>query len=98
MEFSQPNRLDLWYHRAAPTVLRLGGLRVVIYPNDHRPVHVHVIGTDAEAVFNLDSPSGPVGVRENYGLSRREVSRIERALLSHVEQLYRAWEEIHGKR
>ncbi|WHZ20694.1 MAG: hypothetical protein OJF55_002843 [Rhodanobacteraceae bacterium] len=27
-----------------PTILRLGGLRVVIYPNDHRPAHVHVIG------------------------------------------------------
>ena len=27
-----------------PTVLRLGGLRVVIYPNDHSPPHVHVIG------------------------------------------------------
>ncbi|MCF3947436.1 DUF4160 domain-containing protein [Acidiphilium iwatense] len=25
-----------------PTVLRIGGLRVVVYPNDHRPPHVHV--------------------------------------------------------
>lgn len=80
-----------------PTVLRLGGLRVVIYPNDHRPVHVHVIGTDAEAVFNLESPSGPVTIRENYGFPRREVTRIERTLLSSVQQLYSAWEEIHGK-
>jgi hypothetical protein len=28
-----------------PTVLRFDGFRVVIYPNDHRPAHVHVIGT-----------------------------------------------------
>jgi len=27
-----------------PTVLRFEGLRAVIYPNDHRPAHVHVIG------------------------------------------------------
>jgi hypothetical protein len=27
-----------------PTVLRVGGLRVVIYPNDHPPAHVHVLG------------------------------------------------------
>jgi uncharacterized protein DUF4160 len=98
MVFPQPKRLDLWYHGTVPTVLRLGGLRVVIYPNDHRPVHIHVVGSDAEAVFNLDGPSGPVTVRENFGFSRPEVTRIERALLSHVEQLYRAWEEIHGKR
>ncbi|MCY4396412.1 MAG: DUF4160 domain-containing protein [Rhodospirillaceae bacterium] len=36
-----------------PTVLRLDGLRVVIYPNDHRPAHVHVVGGDGEAVFDL---------------------------------------------
>lgn len=28
-------------------------LRVAIYPNDHRPAHVHVIG-DGEAVFVLN--------------------------------------------
>jgi hypothetical protein len=25
-----------------PTVMRFDGLRVLIYPNDHRPAHVHV--------------------------------------------------------
>jgi hypothetical protein len=47
-----------------PTALRLDGLRVVIYPNDHRPAHVHVIGADGEAVFNLNCPEGPVVLRE----------------------------------
>jgi hypothetical protein len=27
-----------------PTVLRIGSLRVVIYPNDHPPAHVYVLG------------------------------------------------------
>lgn len=27
-----------------PTVDVIDGLRVVVYPNDHRPAHVHVIG------------------------------------------------------
>jgi hypothetical protein len=39
-----------------PTVLRFAGLRVAIYPNDHRPAHVHVIGKGCEAVFNLHCP------------------------------------------
>jgi hypothetical protein len=43
-----------------PTVLGLHELRVVIYPNDHRPAHVHVIGSDHEAVFRLGCPDGPV--------------------------------------
>lgn len=47
-----------------PTVLRLGALRVVIYPNDHRPAHVHVLGAGGEAVFVLNCPDGPPELRE----------------------------------
>jgi hypothetical protein len=50
-----------------PTVLRIGGLRVVIWPNDHRPADVHVKGSGGEAVFNLNSPGGPSALRESYG-------------------------------
>jgi len=39
-----------------PTVLRAGGLRVVIYPNDHPPAHVHVIGPGWVVVINLFGP------------------------------------------
>jgi len=52
-----------------PSVLRIGGLRVVIFPNDHRPAHVHVIGAEGEAVFILHCPNGPPALRESYGLS-----------------------------
>lgn len=42
----------------------------MIYPNDHRPAHVHVIGKGCEAVFRLQCPLGPVELRENYRFSR----------------------------
>ena len=32
---------------------------VVIYPNDHRPAHIHAVGRGFEAVFNLTCPAGP---------------------------------------
>jgi hypothetical protein len=79
-----------------PTVLRLGGLRVVIYPNDHQPAHVHVIGHGHEAVFNLGCPAGPVSLRENYGFSRRDIARIQDLLLENLAALCQAWEGIHG--
>ncbi len=79
-----------------PTVLRFEGLRVVIYPNDHRPAHVHVIGNGCEAVFNLNCQVGPVELRENYGFSRREISRIARTLANQLRSLCAAWENIHG--
>jgi hypothetical protein len=69
---------------------------VTIYPNDHRPAHVHVIGADCEAVFSLGCPSGPVELRENYGFRSRQISRIEVTLTGHMEDLCQAWEEIHG--
>lgn len=79
-----------------PTVLRFDGLRAVIYPNDHRPAHVHVIGRGCEAVFRLNCPAGPVELRENYGFSGREIERFQSVLTEHLEQLCGAWEEIHG--
>ena len=69
---------------------------MVIYPNDHRPAHIHVIGSEAEAAFNLNCPAGPVTVRENYGFSRPEITRIGDELLNHVEPLCAEWEKIHG--
>jgi hypothetical protein len=39
-----------------PTVLCVGGLLVVIYPNDHPPAHVHVLGPGWLVVVNLTVP------------------------------------------
>lgn len=79
-----------------PTVLRLDGLRVVIYPNDHRPAHVHVIGAGGEAVFVLNCPGGPPELRESYGFSRKDVGRIAGQLVDHLSELCPRWSEIHG--
>ncbi len=80
-----------------PTVLRFEGLRVVVYPNDHRPAHVHVIGRGCEAVFNLNCPAGPAELRENYGFPRREIKHIQAVLTTHLTELCQAWENIHEK-
>jgi uncharacterized protein DUF4160 len=79
-----------------PTVIRRGRLRIVIYPADHRPAHVHAIGPDGEAVFNLNCPAGRSEVRENFGLKRRELASIEHLINANLGELCRAWEEIHG--
>ena len=79
-----------------PTVLRRGRLRLVIYPADHRPAHVHAIGPDGEAVFNLNCPAGPCELRENYGAKGSALTAMERFINQHINELCRAWEEIHG--
>ena len=80
-----------------PTVLRIDGMRVVIYPNDHRPAHVHVTGAVGEAVFILNCPEGPPSLREVYGFSSQEITRIGNDLAAHLSALCGKWSEIHGR-
>ncbi len=79
-----------------PTILTIFGLRVVVYPNDHRPAHVHVMGGGCEAVFKLHGPRGPVELRENFGFSRKELTKLSDELSANVQILCQAWGGIHG--
>jgi hypothetical protein len=79
-----------------PTIATIDGLRVVIYPNDHRPAHVHVIGRGHEAVFVLHCPGGPPELRENHGYSRAELVAIAATLNARLEAACLAWSQIHG--
>lgn len=78
-----------------PTVLNVLGMRAVIYPNDHRPAHVHVIGPGCEAVFDLGCPGGPPSLRNNYGCSGRLLANISQALTDDLRVLCTRWREIH---
>jgi hypothetical protein len=78
-----------------PPVLRFRGLRVVIYPNDHEPAHVHVIGRDCEAKFQLNCPAGPVELIEIFGFSKREIRQILAVLRAGLSGLCEEWRRIH---
>ena len=80
-----------------PTILHIDGLRVVIYPSDHTPAHVHVIGEGCEAVFHLGASDGRVELRENYGFAARRIRAIRTALMRHREKLMEAWRHYHGE-
>jgi hypothetical protein len=79
-----------------PTVRRFDGFRVAIYPNDHRPAHVHVIASSGEAVFLLNCPGGPLELRESYGFRLAELKRIAATVSESVEHLCAIWDEYHG--
>ena len=80
-----------------PTVLRFDGFNVIVYPADHIPAHVHVFGGGNEAIFNLNCPTGPVALRENYGISRRAIARIRKTLDDAIPMLCHEWRRIHGQ-
>jgi Domain of unknown function (DUF4160) len=84
------------YSAFVPCIARKNDCKAVIYTNDHRPHHVHVIGPDHEAVFELNCPNGPIGLRENYGFNRAKLTGIAKWLVSILTELCEGWEEIHG--
>ena len=60
-----------------PTALRTRkGWRVVIYPKDHRPLHVHVVDGERSARFELLCDLGEVVLMSTVGFSHSEVSRV----------------------
>lgn len=68
----------------------------MIYPNDHRPAHVHVIGNGGEAVFNLHCRAGPPELRECVCLATQELRRIAARFQGELKALGDAWKAIHG--
>ncbi|AQS86030.1 MAG: DUF4160 domain-containing protein [Acetobacter aceti] len=78
-----------------PTVLRFAGFRVVIYPNDHHPAHVHVIGGDGEAVFVIGKPARLI---RSTGLSARDITTAQDVIEKNAEKLIQEWSAIHGNR
>jgi hypothetical protein len=75
-----------------PTVLRIEGLRVVVYPNDHPPAHVHVIGPGWVVVVNLID----LDLREAIGCNEAEARRVLRLVAAHRGALLEAWRRWHG--
>lgn len=84
-----------WVYASMPAVLRFLGLRVVIYPNDHRPPHVHVMSQECEVVFHLQCPHGPPELRENFGFTRSQLKSIAEFLAGELMVLCTRWRDIH---
>lgn len=74
-----------------PVILITKNLKVYIYPKDHDPPHVHVIGPDSEARFYIHS----LECYQSYGFSKKDVNRISEFLEDNIELLIQAWEELH---
>lgn len=74
----------------APTLLlRAKNLRIVIYPKDHDPPHVHVIGPGAEAKFLIDS----LDCVYSRGFSKRALREIRDYLRVRKGILLEAWHD-----
>lgn len=77
------------------TIVRVRGLRLVIYREDHEPPHVHVIG-DGETKIALGDSVTTMTVLYSAGANRGEERWAERAVKEHHALLLRWWRKLHG--
>jgi Domain of unknown function (DUF4160) len=77
------------------TIIRKGGLRIVIYKDDHPPPHVHLIA-DGRAKIMLVGPDGAPELVRAYGLSAGDVRKAMKIVQDQQFLLMRKWKEIHG--
>lgn len=78
-----------------PTVLRESGFQVIIYTDDHLPMHVHVKYQGREALVNLGTETENVVLRENRGLNRNQLRRAIEIVEDNQLFLIAKWREIY---
>jgi hypothetical protein len=75
-----------------PTIIKKDGFRIVIWPNDHLPPHVHVFKSDSEVKIALLEPK----VFNVEGkISNRDLSKALNLVIEHQVELLEKWKEIH---
>jgi hypothetical protein len=79
-----------------PTVLRKDGFRIVIYPDDHLPSHVHVFSGESEVKINLGSEIDLAEIIEYRGKRNIAIKALS-LVIEHQRELLKAWRGIHGE-
>ena len=76
-----------------PTILFIDGRRFVVYPNDHPPAHVHVVGPGWVVVVDIQV----FAVREVIGACRgHEARQVLRLARENAQALWEGWRRFHG--
>jgi hypothetical protein len=78
------------------TVLRIGAWRVMIYTQDHRPSHVHVVSGAGRAKILLNCPDDPAVPEHARGMDAAILRRLVREIENELTRLCNAWRETHG--
>ena len=75
-----------------PTVLRHDGFRFFMWPNDHRPPHVHVEYAGEVAVIQVES----LAVRPDTKMRVPDISRAVALVLEDRQLLLAHWRRLHA--
>jgi hypothetical protein len=78
-----------------PTLFLVGRYRIVVYPNDHSPPHVHIIGS-GHAKFLIGNTPDAVILLENEGVPARDLRRIAEVIIDRHHECLDGWRKYHG--
>lgn len=79
-----------------PTTLRRSGFLFVIYPNDHPPAHIHVLGNGGRAKILLKCDGQGNALVTVFGYTLKQAMDALKIVTKENETLLRAWRKIHG--
>jgi len=73
-------------------VLRINNWLVMIFLNDHPPIHVHVFGAEWEVELWLEPE---MALKDYSNCSERHAWKVMRAVAPHRQALIGKWKEVH---
>lgn len=78
-----------------PTIINQDGFRIIIYPDDHLPPHVHAIKNDEEAKITIGNEDVPPTLIEAW-MNKKDTKKAMQIVMENQDTLLDAWREIHG--
>jgi len=76
-----------------PTIALVSGVRIIIYPKDHLPPHLHAKFAEHEAIISIVTGNVLEG-----SLPRAKLRAVQEWLAKHREQVAYVWREIRALR
>ena len=76
-----------------PTIAVVMGVRIVIYPKDHLPPHLHAIFAEHKVMISIVTGDVLEG-----SFPRAKLKAVQNWLASHREQVAYVWDEIRALR
>jgi uncharacterized Zn finger protein len=77
-----------------PTILILFGLKFRIHVRDHQPIHVHVVGQDGEAKFEVGNE---IKLMDNKGMKPKDLHLAQSIIEENKEYIQNEWVKIYGR-
>lgn len=79
-----------------PTIFRQDGFRIVIFPNDHIPAHVHTFKGGAEIRIDLGNDE-PILLSVEGKISNKDLAKALNLVAEYRSELLEKWREIHER-